>query len=58
MPRSWGVLLSLLAWGELPPATRADSPAHLSHTVCLQAVEQKRKADDIAAVLYPNDATE
>lgn len=25
---------------------------------CPQAVEQKRKADDIAAVLYPNDATE
>ncbi len=24
----------------------------------LQAVEAKRKADDITAVLYPNDATE
>ena len=25
---------------------------------CLQAVELKRKADEITAVLYPNDATE
>ena len=24
----------------------------------VQAVEEKRKADDISAVLYPNDATE
>ena len=24
----------------------------------MQAVEQKRKADDISAVLYPNDATD
>lgn len=24
----------------------------------LQAVEQRRKAEDISAVLYPNDATE
>lgn len=27
-------------------------------TVMLQAVEQKRKAEDISSVLYPNDATE
>lgn len=26
--------------------------------VVVQAVEEKRKADDISAVLYPNDATE
>lgn len=30
----------------------------MSCMVMLQAVEQKRKAEDISSVLYPNDATE
>ena len=50
--------------------TRSGSPAGLQHlcncwVTCrthalstVQAVEEKRKADDISAVLYPNDATE
>ena len=33
-------------------------PCHREHTNALQAVEDKRKAEDISAVLYPNDATE
>lgn len=39
------------------PATPPPEDDHL--LVCsLQAVEQRRKAEDISAVLYPNDATE
>ena len=33
-------------------------PCHRELTSALQAVEDKRKAEDISAVLYPNDATE
>ena len=33
-------------------------PCRREHTTALQAVEDKRKAEDISAVLYPNDATE
>jgi glucan phosphorylase len=31
---------------------------HEAIAVILQAVEERRKAEDISAVLYPNDATE
>ena len=33
-------------------------PCPAEHMTALQAVEDKRKAEDISAVLYPNDATE
>lgn len=33
-------------------------PANLVNWSVMQAVEERRKAEDISAVLYPNDATE
>ena len=30
----------------------------MAEELCAQAVEERRKAEDISAVLYPNDATE
>ena len=52
---SQSVLCTDTLWPSPSPPVAAATPVTLSQ---LQAVEQKRKADDIAAVLYPNDATE
>jgi starch phosphorylase len=43
------------------PACKLRACAHFDINLCArvaQAVEQRRKAEDISAVLYPNDATE
>ena len=44
----------------LPSAAQqgARLPTHAKKSCVPQAVEQKRKAEDISSVLYPNDATE